>query len=183
MADTFYRYRGEDGAWVVTDRLEAVPPPARVEAQRIDISDLPDLARPAEAAAEPRTTGTAEGPPAGPAGDDAELADWVQKARESVAVPPAPRLDIDGPSFGFGLGLGLTAFVVYGLIRRSGRLVTRLAMLALVVALLGTSIAGLWLAPHVPGAPEWLMTPDQLIREAQRVAEDAALEKRLGDLK
>ena len=181
MAATFYRYRDADGGWVVTDRLEAVPVAARDGAQRIDIAELPELAPAGAPSSSAETPGT-ERPGAAGGDEGSGVGTWMQKARESVELPGAPRLDFDGASFGLGLGLGLAVFVVYGFIRRSGRLVVRLALLGLVVALLGTSVAGLWIAPHVPGAPDWLMTPDQLIREARRVAEDAAPEQRLGDL-
>jgi hypothetical protein len=179
MASTFYRYRDEDGGWVVTDRLEAVPAAARDGAQRIEIAALPELA---PAPPPVKDTGGAGVRPGAEGAEGPGVQAWVQKARQSVEVPAAPRLDFDGASFGLGLGLGLAAFVVYGFLRRSGRLVVRLALLGLVLVLLGTSVAGLWIAPHVPGAPDWLMTPDQLIREARRVAKDAAPEQRLGDL-
>jgi len=182
MAEVFYRYREEGGAWVVTDRLEAVPEAQRDAAERIELPPLrtpeatPEAGNPAS-----ETERTA------PSGG---WADWVQAARDavpdvappSVPVPDGPPRGFDLPSFGIGLGLGLTVFVVYAFLRSRGRWLTRLALVALVVALVGTSLAGMWIAPHVPGAPEWLMTPDELFREAQRVADEAAPENRLGDL-
>jgi len=206
VATTFFRYRDPSGGWVLTDRIEAVPKWARAEAERIESSELPALVAPAPADLDPALDGPparvrdqlrrrreaatrdddpaarGEGPPGG-ASLEGGFAQWVQSARELGPGPAATAVDFDVPSFGIGLGLGLAAFVVYAWVRRSGRLVVRLATLALVLGLMGASFAALWWGPLVPGAPDWLKTPDQLIREARRVAEDVAPEERLGDLK
>jgi hypothetical protein len=172
----FYRYQNDDGAWVVTANRSAIPADRRAEAEAIVLPDFPsDQADRAEA--EPSEPGLI-------GGERFDVSAWVQTAREAAPIRPLPRLGRwDWPSAGIGFGLGLTVFVVYAFLSKSGRLFTRLALFALVILLMGTSVAGWWIAPHVPGAPEWLMTPDELIREARRVADEAAPEKRLGDLK
>lgn len=175
MAAVFYRYRDESGAWVVTDRLDAVPEALRSQVEQVVLPDLPPG---------PNTSPEASreaGPERG-ASAPSELIAWIRRAKDELGPGAAAVSRIDGPSFGFGFGLGLTVFVVYACVRRAGRLLTRLALVALAVALVGASLAGMWIAPRVPGAPEWLMTPDELIREAKRVADEAAPENRLGDL-
>lgn len=185
MPGPLYRYRDDEGAWVVVEEWADVPLRYQPEAEPVV---LPGLGAgsgrmedpiPASGRAEQRAAAEEDPVVRGPGLEVPGLA--AKPARSSWLGDALGGLH--APSFGVGFGLGLGVFVVYAGLKRSGTRITRLALLALVVLLVGASVAGMWVAPNVPGAPEWLLTPDELVREARRVAEEAAPEKRLGDLR
>lgn len=122
----YYRYEGRDGQVHLVDSLERVPKKYRAKAERLTLTPPNEaVVLPAEA---PTTVSKASDLPASVRVRAVSSGELRTGVRDFAAF--AKHLDV--PSVAVGFGGGILAFVVAGLFRRTGRLLGKLALLAVV---------------------------------------------------
>lgn len=154
----FYEYRDDHGVQHFTSRLDDVPPHARAHAKhiRLEHDEHPIAELKARAAHEL---------------DAVELTarKGIREARtaerEVSGVLPFVA-DLDPPSIGVGFALGIGVFLVHALLRRSGRLVLKISLVAAMIVLLGGAYLG-WLRRAAGLSDRAMASPGEIIDDAR----------------